>query len=114
LDYWSSDSLSINCAGLICKDVSRESKTRRGDAGNSALAHLIWTAERRSENGQEDLVLVECTVDFDASSIAADLGQRYDVYQTTVNATDMGDKYSRPRAMAPMLNQERVVTSDVC
>ena len=59
-------------------------------------------------------MLVECTVDFDASSIAADLGQRYEVYQTTVNATDMGDKYSRPRAMAPMLNQERVVTSDAC
>eukprot|EP00971_Amphidinium_carterae_P329584 6462146-Amphidinium_carterae.5 len=97
--------MQIHGAGVVCKDWSRMG-TRKGLAGKSQLSFAHWLAERRFR--LEDVVVVECTQDFDASVVGRALCDTHQAFQVFVDGVVVGDPVRRLRSVTTCLNRERV------
>ena len=111
LNYGDCNALTLNASGVVCKNVSRIG-SRSGDTGSGALSQILWTAERRAM--QEDMVMIECTEDFDPAGIQYEMDASHNCCSAVLKAHYSGDAYNRTRKSSMLCHRERtVVVEDI-
>lgn len=99
-----SQRLRLAAAGSPCTSWSRMGR-RAGWAAKSALAFAVWCGETLA--AMPDIILHECTLDFDWSVLDTFFGSAYIVCSFAFSPTDLGIPSSRPRRYTLLVAKER-------
>ena len=92
--------IRFNSAGIPCDDITNMGN-REGDAGQTAIIHAAWVAERRVF--EEDIILVECSKEWNADHLTTRLQDSHSICTCIVRSGETGDLVDRARKVGVCL-----------